>query len=121
MAKKDDLAKAIKAAKLPVGPARIHDDEFQKAFPNVYSHLVPAFHDDVMVRQEARLTVSVRGGLWVWGLELPTEGVECDGVADSLLVLWDSMEAKLASGNALWRPNWKSRKKHLQEIERPLD
>jgi hypothetical protein len=91
------------------------DAEALKLWPNLIACLYPQWREGKCIRQAGSLRIRLVGCYYATTLSCPTEGVETDLVTETLVGLFDSLEALLASGRAVWRPDFYHTKKSRQE------
>jgi len=90
------------------------DDEAKRLWPNVWACMMPHWSEGKCTRQSGGIRVKIVGSWFVVTLSCPTEGLEADLTTETLLNLLDQLEALLASGRAVWKPDWASTKRSRQ-------
>lgn len=90
------------------------DDAAQQTWPNVWACLMPHWSEGKCTRQSGGIRLKLVGSWFVVTLSCPTEGLETDLTTDTLVGLLDQLESLLASGKAVWKPDWSATKKARQ-------
>lgn len=90
------------------------DDKARERYPNVWACLMPHWSEGKCTRQSGTLRVRIVGSWFEVTLSCPTEGVETTLSTETLVNLLEQLEKLLASGRAIWKPDWSSTKKARQ-------
>jgi hypothetical protein len=100
--------------------ARLDDAAALMKYPILMDCLMPVYEKNTLTRQAGKLTISPEGAHWRVKLDCPTECLSLVFVAESLVELLEGLEAKLASGTAVWSPGWKKNKAKLPTIDEAI-
>lgn len=100
--------------------ARLDDSAALMKYPILMDCLMPVYEKSILTRQGGKLTITPEGAHWRVKLDCPTEALALVFVHESLVDVLDALEAKLASGTAVWSPGWKKNKAKLPTIDEQI-
>jgi hypothetical protein len=83
-------------------------------WPVLTELLFPVWKDGKCVRQSGDMKIRLVGGYYLLTLHCPTEQLETTLTAETLVDALDALETLLASGKAVWMPDWNATKKTRQ-------
>lgn len=101
-----------------VTPARLHDTLLEAKYPLVAEYLVPRYDGRKMLRQEARLSITVVRAEWLATIDMPTEKTSGTLSLTSLVNLLEQLEDGLSSDHFAWDDNYKKRKAELRRLDK---
>jgi len=90
------------------------DDNAVQNWPTLMSCLYPIWVDGKCKRQSGSLKIRLVGGYYVVTLSCPTEGMEASLTTDTLVDLFDALEARVSDPACVWTPDFAAVKRTRQ-------
>ncbi len=113
-----DEAPAVHDYLKRVTPARLHDSLLEAKYPLLAEYLLPRYDGRKMLRQEARLAITVVRAEWLATIDMPTEKTSGTLSIASLVNLLETLEDGLSGDLFAWDDNYKKRKAELRRLDK---
>jgi hypothetical protein len=93
------------------------DQEGQALYPTLFDLMSPRWSGLTPTRQAARVNLRMEGSVFRLTIDCPTEGLMCVLHFNSIVELFRQAETVLASGKAVWSPNYEMQKRYRPVID----